>query len=90
VPHAGELSLTLDRESVVLSEDNIAEGKARMGDNITIGYGWVITDAGFLTIAAAPTATSGTFEYIVEANWAGKLGGGGMGSGQLITVTVMD
>lgn len=92
VPDASELALSLDNESVVLSEDNIANGKARMGDNIAIGYGWVITDAGFLTITAAPTAaTGGPYEYVVEANWAGEPGGtGGMGSGQLITVTVTD
>ena len=91
VADASRLRLSLDRESVVLSEDNIAQGKARMGDNIIIGYGWVITDAGFLTITASPTATGGTYEYIVEAHWAGEPGGtGGMGSGKLITVTVTD
>lgn len=82
---AGDLVLSLDRETVVLSEDDIAQGKARIND-----YGWVITDAGFLTITASPTATNGTFEYIVEASWAGEPGGTGMGSGQLITVTVTD
>lgn len=91
VADASELALSLDNESVVLSKDNIAEGKARMGDNIEIGYGWVITDAGFLTITASPTARGGTYEYIVEANWAGEPGGfGGMGAGQLITVTITD
>ncbi len=82
---AGELVLSLDRETVVLSEDNIAQGKARLNE-----YGWVITDAGFLTITASPTATNGTYEYTVEASWAGEPGGTGMGSGQLITVTVTD
>ena len=90
VPDASELALSLDKESVVLSKDNIAQGKARMGDNITTGYGWVITDAGFLTITASPTATGGTFEYIVEASNAGHPGGTGMVTGQLITVTVTD
>ena len=85
VPDASELALSLDKESVVLSKDNIAQGKARMGDNITTGYGWVITDAGFLTITASPTATSGTYEYIVEANYAHT-----KVSGKLITVTVTD
>jgi hypothetical protein len=89
-PDPGGLSLALDRESVVLSEENIAQGSARMGDNVTIGYGWMVTDAGYLTIAASPTATDGTFEYIVEANWEGKPGEDGMGSGQLFTVTVTD
>ena len=84
---ASELALSLDEKSVALSRDNLAKGKARMGDNITIGYRWVITDAGFLTITASPTATGGTYEYIVEANYAGDPG---IGSGQLITVTVTD
>lgn len=84
-PDASELALSLDYEKVVLSKDNIAEGKARVGDNIIIGYGWGITDAGFLTITASPTATLGTYEYIVEANYTHT-----MGSGQLITVTVTD
>lgn len=44
-----ELALSLDKESVVLSKDNIAQGKARMGDNVEIGYGWVIIDTGSLT-----------------------------------------
>jgi len=90
VPHASELVLSLDNESIVLSRDNIAQGKARIGDNIVIGYGWLITDAGFLTITASPTATSGTYEYIVEARYAGHPGGTGIVSGQLITVTVAD
>jgi hypothetical protein len=90
-PDAGQLALSLDKESVVLSKDNIAQGKARMGDNIIIGYGWVITNAGFLTITASPTATTGgPYEYIVEARYAGEVGGVGMGSGQLFTVTVTD
>jgi hypothetical protein len=91
-PDAGQLALSLDKESVVLSKDNIAQGKARMGDNIIIGYGWVITDAGFLTITASPTATSGgPYESIVEAKSAGGPGTfGGMGSGQLFTVTVTE
>jgi hypothetical protein len=84
-PDASELALFLDKESIVLSKDNISQGKARIGDNITIGYGWVITDAGFLTITASPTAPIGTYEYVVEANYANT-----MGSGQLITVTVTD
>lgn len=90
VPDASELALSLDKESVVLSMDNTAQGKARMGDNVTIGYGWVITNAGFLTITASPTANSGTYEYIIEARYAGEPGGVGMGSGKLITVTVTD
>ena len=90
VPHASELSLSLDKESVVLSKDNIARGKARIGDNIIIGYGWLITDAGFLTITASPRANSGTYEYVVEASNAGHPGGTGMVTGQLITVTVTD
>ena len=85
VPDASELALSLDKESVVLSKDNIAQGKARIND-----YGWVITDAGFLTITASPTATGGTYEYIVEANYPGEPGILGMGSGQLFTVTVTD
>lgn len=89
-PDAGELALSLDKESVALSKDDIAQGKARMGDNIITGYGWVITDAGFLTITASPTATGGTYEYIVEARYAGEPGGVGLGTGQLITVTVTD
>lgn len=92
VPDAGQLALALDNESVVLSKDNIAKGKATMGDNVRIGYGWVITDAGFLTITASPTAaTGGPYEYIIEAHWAGEPGDfGGMGSGQLFTVTVTE
>lgn len=90
VPDASELALSLDKESVVLSKDNIAQGKARVGDNMIIGYGWVITDAGFLTITASPTAPGGTYEYIVEASYAGEPGGVGTVSGQLITVTVTD
>lgn len=90
VPDASELALSLDKESVVLSMDNTVQGKARMGDNVTIGYGWVITNAGFLTITASPTANSGTYEYIIEARYAGEPGGVGMGSGKLITVTVTD
>ena len=92
LPDAGQLALSLDNESVVLSEDNIANGKARMGDNVTIGYGWVITDAGLLTVTASPTApTGGPYEYIIEAHWAGDPGDfGGMGSGQLFTVTVTE
>jgi len=85
VPDASELALFLDKESVALSEDNMAQGKARITD-----YGLVITDAGFLTITASPAATGGTYEYIVEANYAGEPGVGGMGAGQLVTVTVMD
>jgi hypothetical protein len=60
-PDVSGLALALDRESVVLSEDNISHGSARMGDDITIGYGWVLTDAGYLTITPSPTATAGTF-----------------------------
>jgi hypothetical protein len=82
--------MVLDKESVVLSKDNIAQGKARIGDNMIIGYGWLITDARFLTITASPTTTSGTYEYIVEARYAGHPGGVGMLSGQLIIVTVTD
>jgi hypothetical protein len=90
-PDVGQLALSLDKESVVLSKDNIAQGKARVGDNIIAGYGWVITDAGFLTITASPTATGGTYgEYIVEARYAGHVGGVGIVSGKLITVTVTD
>ena len=86
LPDAGELVLSLDTESVVLSEDNIARGEARINE-----HGWMITDAGFLIITASPTARGGTYEYIVEANWAGEPGGFyGTGSGQLITVTVAD
>ncbi len=84
-PDTGELALSLDNNRVVLTKDNIAQGKARVGDNIMIGHGWVITDAGFLTITASPTAAAGTYEYVVETNYANT-----MGSGQLITVTVMD
>lgn len=90
VPDTSELALSLDKESVVLSKDNIVQGKARLGDNIVIGYGWVITDAGFLTVMASPTATGGTFEYIVEARYADHPGGTGIVSGQLITVTVTE
>ena len=91
VADASELALSLDNETVTLSKENIERGKARMGDDITIGREWVITDAGFLTITASPTARGGTYEYIVEANWAGEPGGFyGTGSGQLITVTVAD
>ena len=90
VPDSSELMLSLDNENVVLSRDNIAQGKARMGDNVIIGDGWVITDAGFLTITASPTATNGTYEYVVEARYAGHVGGNAMGSGQLLTVTVAD
>ena len=90
VPEASELALSLDRESVVLTRDNIAKGKARVGDNMIIGYGWLITDAGFLTMTASPTATGGTFEYIVEARYAGLPGGTGEVSGQLITVTITE
>src|SRR5881628_3779154 len=64
VADSSELALSLDKESVVLSKDNLANGKARMGDNITIGSEWVITYAGFLTITASPTATTGgPYEY---------------------------
>lgn len=86
-PDAGQLALSLDKESVLLSKENIAQGKARIND-----YGWVITDAGFLTITASPTAApGGTYEYIVEARDAPSDPGSlGMGSGQLITVTVTD
>lgn len=90
VPDASELALSLDKECVALTKDNIAQGKARIGDNIIIGYGWVITDAGFLTITTSPTATDGTYGYIVEARYAGHPGGVGMVSGQLFTVTVKD
>lgn len=92
LPEEGQLALSLDNERVVLSADNIAKGKARMGDNITIGDDWVITDAGFLSITVSPTAaTGGPYEYIIEAHWAGEPGDfGGMGSGQLITVTIAD
>ncbi|MGH9877872.1 MAG: hypothetical protein ACRD5H_09555, partial [Nitrososphaerales archaeon] len=85
VPDASELALSLDKESVALSKDNIAQGKARINE-----YGWVITDAGFLTITASPTATDGTYEYIVEARYPGGPGILGEVSGQLITVTVTD
>ena len=85
LPDAGELVLSLDTESVVLSEDNIAQGEAWINE-----HGWMITDAGFLIITASPEATVGTYEYIIEANWDGEPGGVGMGSGQLFTVTVVD
>jgi hypothetical protein len=88
VPDASELALSLDRESVVLTRDNIAKGKARIGDNIEIGSGWLITDVGFLTITALPTAASGTHEYVVTATYTGHSGGTGIGTGQLIAVTV--
>jgi hypothetical protein len=85
VPDPNELALSLDKESVALSKDNIAQGKARIND-----YGWVITDAGFLTITASPTAAGGPYEYIVLARYAGEPGGVGTVSGQLITVIVTE
>jgi hypothetical protein len=84
VPDRTELALNLDYESIALSMDNIASGKAK--DN---GFGRLLTEAGFLTVTASPTVRTGTYEYGLEANYQAD-GGDGMGAGQLFRVTVLD
>ncbi len=84
VPGPSELELSLDKESIVLSKEDIAQGKAR--DN---GFGRLLRDAGFLTVSASPIATAGTYEYGLEASYEGN-GGDGMGAGQAFRVTVIE
>jgi len=83
VPDSSELELSLDNGRIVLSKDDIAQGKAQ--DN---GFGRLLRDAGFLTISASSTAKAGTYEYGLEASSEGD-GGDGMGAGQAFRVTVI-
>ncbi len=59
------------------------------GKATTNGQGQGITNAGFLAITASPTVTVGTYAYGIEASYEDE-GANGMGSGQVITVTVKE
>jgi hypothetical protein len=85
VPDSDELQLSLDNESIVLSKDDIAQGKAQ--DN---GFGRLIRDAGFLTVSASPIAKAGTYSYGLEARYEGEGGSDGMGAGEVFRVTILE
>lgn len=62
-----------------------AQGKAQ--DNAS---GRLLRDAGFLTVSASPTVKVGTYDYRLEASYEDVASGGGMGTGQLFRVTVVE
>ena len=78
VSDSSQLALSLDYESLILSEDNIAQGSMTSEGN---------NRCRILTLKASPTVTAGIYEYAVEASREGEDGSSGMGSGQLFRVT---
>lgn len=84
VPDSSQLQLSFDKDSIVLSKDDIMQGKARDS-----GYGRLIRDVGFLIVSASPSTKAGTYSYGLEANYEGN-GGDGMGAGEVFRVTVVE
>lgn len=78
VPDSSELALSLDKDSMVLSRDDVAQDT---------GSGRLLRDAGFLIVSASSNARAGTYEYGLEAS--SYQDGDGMGAGVIFRVTVV-
>jgi hypothetical protein len=67
VPDMSELTLSLDKQTVVVSpDDNTQE----------LTPNRVIREVAFLTVSASPTVKGGIYEYTLEADYQGEKGSG--------------
>jgi len=71
-----ELALSLDKQTVVVSKEDIAQ---------ELTPNRVIREVALLTVSASPTIKAGTYEYLLEADYQHM-----KGAGQLFRVTVLD
>lgn len=71
-----ELALSLDKQTVVVSKDDITQ---------ELTPSRVIREVALLTVSASHTIKAGTYEYLLEANYQHM-----KGAGQLFRVTVLD